>query len=109
MLCHKMSTTLKCKSIKMCLRRRHYRQQNNYQHHHQFTNILVLSIIWTMLFTETMARPNLETLLSNKPTNDIMEEEQQQQQQQQLQQDLFLDEIMANPNNDKFLNKLVSK
>ncbi|XP_065361580.1 uncharacterized protein CNMa [Calliphora vicina] len=87
MLCHKMSLTMKRKTTR-CHRRRR-----------QFTNILMLSIIWTMLFTETMARPNLESLLSNKPTNDV-------QHQQQQQQDLFLDEIMTNTNGEKLFNKL---
>ncbi|XP_046808647.1 uncharacterized protein LOC111684061 isoform X2 [Lucilia cuprina] len=92
MLCQKMSSLtmkLKAKQQKCCLQRRN----------RQFTNILMLSIIWTMLFTQTMARPNLETLLSSKPTNDVVQEEQQQE-------DLFLNEIMTNTNGEKLFNKL---
>lgn len=86
-----MSLTIKRKN-KRCFRRRH----------RQFVNILMLSIIWTLLFTKTMARPNLESLLSNKPTNNVLEQQQQHQ-------ELFLDEIMTNTNGEKFFNKLVNK
>ncbi|KAM7356305.1 CNMamide [Cochliomyia hominivorax] len=106
MFCHKISLTMKCKNMKLFNRRSRPRQQQ----HHQFSNILMLSIIWTMLFTETMARPNLENLLSSKPTNEMLQEEEQQPQQQQQQQpsshDLFLDEIMTNAYENKLYNKL---
>ncbi|TMW52040.1 hypothetical protein DOY81_002892 [Sarcophaga bullata] len=89
MLFDKMSSTMKSKCC------------------HRFTNILLLSIIWTMLFTETMARPNLDALFINKP-NDLQQQQQQQQQQkqQQQQQDIFLDEMITSTNSDKLFNKL---
>ena len=73
---------------------------------HRFNNILLLSIIWTMLFTETMARPNLDALFINKP-NDLQQQQQQQEKRQQ-QQDIFLDEMITSTNSDKLFNKLVN-
>ena len=76
---------------------------------HRFNNILLLSIIWTMLFTETMARPNLDALFINKP-NELQQQQHQQQQEkrQQQQQDIFLDEMITSTNSDKLFNKLVN-
>lgn len=91
---HQMSLKMKQKTARNCCR-----------FQRQFLNILMLSIMWTMMIAQTMARPNIDTLLFNQPTYDLEEQRQQQQQQREV---LYLDDVLTNTIKEKLFNKMVN-